>query len=64
MSLECECVECGGTNQFAMCENALLNSRIKWHKKSKKQTVIDAVLLCVLLTLTAVLLHREMLSGG
>ncbi len=40
MSLWCECKECGGTDEFIMCENKLLDA---WVEAYKPKPFIPAV---------------------
>jgi len=40
MSLLCNCPRCGGDDEFAMCENALLNARVDVAKSENKKILL------------------------
>lgn len=60
MSLMCECPRCGGNDDFAMCENALLDARMSVHRSEKTVSKLNFLLgVLVVLFLITVTLPTE-----
>lgn len=36
MSLECNCLRCGGNDEYSICENALLKARVSVAKNERR----------------------------
>ena len=54
MAVECECTQCGGKDEFAPCENAMLENQVYVWKQEKLLTKL-VITFFVLIAICAVL---------
>ena len=61
MSLMCDCPRCGGNDDFAMCENGLLEAQLSVHRSQRKLGLLNFLLgaLVVLFLLSLALPSEE-----
>lgn len=60
MSLMCECPRCGGKDDFAICENALMDARTSVHRSQKVVNKLNVLLgVLVVLFLVSLTLPTE-----